>query len=290
MSTNLAVAENPPVAEHPAAARRSAPASRTTIARQLTIGRQMIWADLLRLRKKRGFMALVLTVVLAPLVIATGYNVIQHASNPALHGPAGGLHNFSRMLELLGVFMGPVAAVLIGAEAGAGDLAAGVFRDNVLTGRSRLALFLARIPAALIVTLTVTALGLAVGLAATFGFAGGLPTPSSSLILESAAWLALANGAVCVIAIGVATLTGSRPGTITALIAWELVLSPLLVQSASLGSLRHGLLDGVLLFLKPGPQTGPVITMSVGVAIVVTVLWLVIIPSLGAWRTRTRDA
>ena len=84
------------------------------------------------------------------------------------------------------------------------------------------------------------ALAFAIGLAVTFGFAGGLPTPSLSLILESAAWLALANGVVCVIAIGLASLTGSRPGTITALIGWELVLSPLLVQVdvARLGAAR----------------------------------------------------
>lgn len=257
----------------------------------MTVARQMIGADLLRLCKKRGFMALVLAVVLAPIAIATGYDVIQHASDPIKHAPAGGLHNYTRLLDMLGIFMGPVAAVLIGAEAGAGDLAAGVFRDNVLTGRSRMALFLSRIPAALTVTFAVTALGFAVGVAATFAFAGGLATPSLSLILESAAWLALANGAVCVIAIGVAMLTGSRPGTITALIGWELVLSPLLVQANSLGSLRHGLLDGVMLFLKPGPASGaPVISMSVAAAVLVTIAWLLVLPALGAWRTRTRDA
>jgi hypothetical protein len=259
--------------------------------RNLTIARQMVAADLLRLRKKRGFIALVLIVVLAPLVIATGYNVIQHASDPAAHGPAGGIHYFGRLLSLLGVFMGPVAAILIGAEAGAGDLSAGVFRDNVLTGRSRTALFLARIPAALAVCLSVTAIGFAVGLAATFGFAGGLATPSVSLILESVAWLALANSVVCVIAIGLASLTGSRPGTITALIGWQLVLSPLLVQSTNLGSVRNGLLDGVMLFLKPGPAGGaPTITMSVAVAVLVLGAWLIALPGLGAWRTRTRDA
>jgi hypothetical protein len=259
--------------------------------RNLTIARQMVSADLLRLRKKRGFIALVLLAVIAPLVIATGYDVIQHASDPAAHGPAGGLHYYTRVLDLLGVFMGPVAAILIGAEAGAGDLAAGVFRDNVLTGRSRTALFLARIPAALVVCLTVTALGLAIGIAATFGFAGGLPTPSATLILESVAWLALANSVICVIAIGVASLTGSRPGTITALIGWQLVLSPLLVQSTSLGSIRNGLLDGVMLFLKPGPSSGaPTITMSVSVALLVLAAWALALPLLGAWRTRTRDA
>jgi hypothetical protein len=103
--------------------------------------------------------------------------------------------------------------------------------------------------------------------------------------------LALANGVICVVAIGLATLTGSRPGTITALIGWQLVLSPLLVQSKSLGSLRDGLLDGVLLFLKPGPASGaPSITMAVGVAALVTVAWLLVLPALGAWRTKTRDA
>jgi ABC-type transport system involved in multi-copper enzyme maturation permease subunit len=259
--------------------------------RELTMTRQMIGADLLRLRKKRGFMALVLAAVLAPLVVWTGYQVIEHASNPAHYGPAGGVDHFVRMLDMLGIFMGPVAAVLIGAEAGAGDLAAGVFRDNVITGRSRWALFLARIPAALMVTFAVIGLGFAVGLAVTFGFAGGLETPSLSLILESALWLALANGVICVVAIGLATLTGSRPGTITALIGWELVLSPLLVQSKSLGSLRDGLLDGVLVFLKPGPASGaPSISMSIGVAVAVTLLWLAILPALGAWRTQTRDA
>jgi hypothetical protein len=257
----------------------------------VTVARQMVGAELLRLRKKRGLMALAVVAVVAPLVIWTGYQVIEHASNPAAYGPAGGLEHYARMLSLLGVFMGPVAAVLIGAEAGAGDLAAGVFRDNVLTGRSRMALFLARIPAALAVTFTVIAIGFAFGLAVTFAFAGGLATPTLSVVLESAAWLALANGVVCVIAIGLASLTGSRPGTITALIGWELVLSPLLVQSTSLGSARNGLLDGVLLFLKPGPVSGaPAITMSVAVAVAVTVVWVAVLPALGARRMQTRDA
>jgi hypothetical protein len=257
----------------------------------VTVARQMVGAEFLRLRKKRGLMALAVVAVVAPLVIWTGYQVIEHASNPAAYGPAGGLEHYARMLSLLGVFMGPVAAVLIGAEAGAGDLAAGVFRDNVLTGRSRMALFLARIPAALAVTFTVIAIGFAFGVAVTFVFAGVLPTPSASLILQSAAWLALANGIVCVIAIGLGSLTGSRPGTITALIGWELVLSPLLVQSTSLGSARNGLLDGVLLFLKPGPVSGaPAITMSVAVAVAVTVVWVAVLPALGARRMQTRDA
>ena len=48
----------------------------------LTIARQMIGGELLRLRKKRGFIALVLLAVIAPIVIAFGYDVIAHASDP----------------------------------------------------------------------------------------------------------------------------------------------------------------------------------------------------------------
>ena len=164
--------------------------------RNLTIARQMIAADLLRLRKKRGFIALVMVVVLAPLVIATGYNVVQHASDPAAHGPAGGLHYYTRLLEMLGVFMGPVAAILIGAEAGAAEISARACSGTTCYRTLPHRAVLARIPAALAVCLTVTALGFAIGLAVTFGFAGGLPTPSATLILESVAWLALANS-VC---------------------------------------------------------------------------------------------
>jgi hypothetical protein len=257
---------------------------------QMTVARQMISAEFLRLRRKRGLMALALAAVLGPLAIYTGYEVIEHASNAAQYGPAGGLQHYARFLDLLGVFMGPVAAVLIGAEAGAGDLAAGVFRDNVLTGRSRLALFLVRIPAALAVSFLVIAVAFALALAVTFALAGGLPTPALSVVLESVAWLALANGVVCVIAIGVASLSGSRPGTITALIGWELVLSPLLVQSVGLGTMRRGLLDGAIVFLKPGPATGPQIAMPVAVAVIVLLAWLVILPALGARRMQTRDA
>ena len=75
--------------------------------------------------------------------------VIQHASNPGKYGPAGGVQNFTDGLRVVALFFGPLAAILIGVEAGTGDASAGVFRDLVVTGRSRLALFATRVPAAL---------------------------------------------------------------------------------------------------------------------------------------------
>jgi hypothetical protein len=110
-------------------------------------------------------------------------------------------------------------------------------------------------------------------------------------MLESAGWLALANGVVCVVAIGLGSLTGSRPGTITALIGWQLVLSPLLLRATTLGSARRGLLDGAMQFLAPGPVSGtPTVAMPIAVAIGVLTVWLFVLLSLGGWRTQTRDA
>ena len=64
-----------------------------------------------------------------------------------------------------------------------------------------------------------------------------------------------------------------------------------IIAATALGSLRRGLLDGTLLFLKPGPSGGaPVIPMPVAVAVIVLVAWLLVLPCLGAWRTQTRDA
>ena len=50
-------------------------------------------------------------------------------------------------------------AVLLGATAGADDLTDRVFRQLVITGRSRFALYLARIPAGLSILLPLAAVG-----------------------------------------------------------------------------------------------------------------------------------
>ena len=52
---------------------------------------------------------------------------------------------------------GSVAGVIVGATAGAADIEAGVFRDLVATGRSRLALFFARVPGAWAIVLPLLA-------------------------------------------------------------------------------------------------------------------------------------
>ena len=57
---------------------------------------------------------------------------------------------------------GFIIAVTLGATAGTTDLTDGMFRHLVITGRSRLALYLARIPAGLSILLSLAAIGFTV--------------------------------------------------------------------------------------------------------------------------------
>ncbi|MBO0739766.1 MAG: hypothetical protein J2P48_25045, partial [Alphaproteobacteria bacterium] len=131
----------------------------------------MIAADLLKLRKKRSVAGWALVLTAGISIVFYAYLVIAHATDPRHHGPAGGLLHFGNAISTLGLDFGTIAAILIGVEAGAGETADGTFRDLVVTGRSRLVLFVTRIPAALIVTLAVVASGLAIAILVTFLFA-----------------------------------------------------------------------------------------------------------------------
>jgi hypothetical protein len=252
----------------------------------------MISSELLKLRKKRSTMLWGLFLGAGSMVIYYAYAALDHASDPAHHGPAGGALGFARGLQGLAILIGPLAAAMIGTESGAGDTAAGVFRDLVATGRSRIVLFLVRIPAALLLTLGCLAVGLALAAVASFALADGSATPGVGMIASGAGWVLLADGIVCVIAVGLGSLTGSRAVTLTALIGWELVLSPQLLDAASFGSARQALLDGALVRIEPHPLPNgtPHLPMSVALVAVVMALWPLVIAGLGAWRTATRDA
>ena len=258
----------------------------------ITLATRMVSSEILKLRKKRSTMLWGLFLGAGSMVIYYGYAALDHASDPVHHGPAGGALGFARGLQGLAILVGPLAAAMIGTEAGAGDLATGVFRDLVATGRSRIALFLARIPAAVLLTFACLAVGLAVAVVASFALADGSAAPHLGLIVSGAGWVLLADGIVCVIAVGLGSFTGSRAITLTALIGWELVLSPQLLDAASFGSARNALLDGALVRIEPHPvpQGTPHLSVSIALVVVVMALWPLLLGALGAWRTVTRDA
>jgi ABC-type transport system involved in multi-copper enzyme maturation permease subunit len=252
---------------------------------------RLVNAELLKLRKRRGLVAAVAALTILPMVIAYVVLLVLHANDPSRHGPAGGLENFMPSMDVL-TTLTVVAAVLIGATLGTGDLSTGVFRELVVTGRSRLALYAARIPAGLAVLLA--PVGFAFGITATASrvFAGSLEAPSGTLLVQSAAWLALVAGASMAIALGVSSLFSSRGTSIGILLGWQLALMPVLIAIGPLGRLRDGLFYAATDRLQPaalldGP---PPVTMSVATAVVVLVAWTVVPLALGAWRTLTRDA
>jgi ABC-type transport system involved in multi-copper enzyme maturation permease subunit len=260
-----------------------------------TIAAQMAGADFLKLRKKRGTLIWALVLGWAPIVIFYAVTAIQHASNAVKYSPAGGTASFHDGLRLLGGFLfGPLVAILIGVEAGSNDASAGVFRDLVVTGRSRLALFASRLPAALALCWAIVVSAYALVLLGTFVFAGDLPTPDGALILNGLGFLLLSTGVICAVAVGFASLTTSKPAAIIALIAWQLIASPVIVGIESLGSPRKFVLSQALVHFSPMSLADGggrhAATMSGGVALLVIVLWLAVFLGLGAWRTRTMDA
>ena len=200
-----------------------------------TLIAQMFGADLLKLRKRRGTTIWALVLALGPLLVFFIVRAAQHSSNPLAHGPAGGIGGYSDALRLLANFFGPLAAIMIGTDSGAGDVAAGVFRDLVVTGRSRVALFASRVPAALCMCWLVICAGFVLVVIGTYAFASGTPTPDGQLIIDGLLFALLATGTICAVAVGFAALTGSRPAALTVLIGWQLVASPLLAGISSLG-------------------------------------------------------
>jgi ABC-type transport system involved in multi-copper enzyme maturation permease subunit len=255
----------------------------------LTIARHMFSAEVLKLRRQRPLMAFAGVLSLGVVVIFMGYLQIRHASDPSAYGPAGGVHGFQHLLRALGQYFGVLAAILIGTEAGTADLSSGVFRDLVSTGRSRLALFTVRVPAAIAVALSFSAAAYALGLVGTFAFAGANPTPSLATVLEGAGWIALSNSLLAALAVAVGSVTASRGVTLTALIGWQLVATQILLTISSLGSVRDALITPALGQLAPVQfHTG--LSMTTGVAIAVLAGWALLPTLTGAWRTRTRDA
>lgn len=252
---------------------------------------RLVAAELLKLRKRRGLVISGLGLTILPMVIAYTVLLSLHAANPAKHGPAGGLENLSGSMEVL-TMLSVVAAILVGTTLGAGDLSAGVFRELVVTGRSRLALFAARIPAGLMLIWAIVAAGFAVTATASTVFAGSLGTPGVGLLLETAAWLALVSGVSLVLALGLSSLLGSRGTTIGIVLGWQVVAMPILIQIKTLGSLREGLLGAATERLAPAAlfDGHTVLPMSLAATATVLAAWTVAPLAFGAWRTVTRDA
>ena len=114
----------------------------------------------LEIRRRRGLISTIAVLIVAPTVAILGLRLLFHAVDPHSFGLAGSPALFSQLTNLMAEF-GFIAAAALGAAAGTTDLTDGMFRHLVITGRSRLALYLARIPAGLAIAVPLVALAFA---------------------------------------------------------------------------------------------------------------------------------
>jgi hypothetical protein len=261
----------------------------TVAAREWALIR-LVSAELLKLRRRRGLMALTALLTVAPMILGYGIAAYLHVHDPVGNDPAGGVTNFGGGLGVLSL-LGGVAAVLIGATLGAGDVGAGVFRELVVTGRSRYALFAARIPAGLAILAVFVGTGFALAALASVAFSGYLPAPTSSVIANSAVWITITVVSSYLVALGVSSALTSRSMAIGILLGWQLALANLLMALSFLGPIRKALLPTSTEHFTPkqlGIDTN--VTTTGLVAVTVIVAWTLGALTLGAWRTAKRDA
>jgi ABC-type transport system involved in multi-copper enzyme maturation permease subunit len=265
----------------------------STLAHALPTPR-LVSADLLKLGRRRGLTVVVALMTVGTVLIANAIIELLHLSDSVKHGPAGGVTMLGHLTWTI-ASLGSAAAAIVGATAGSGDLDAGVYRDLVVTGRSRLSLYASRIPAGLAYLLPFVAAAYALEAVVSVVFTGFHPAPSTHLLVVTGLWTLLTTTFYYLLALGISCLLGSRSYTIGIVLAWRLALTPLLASIAALGVVRE-LIPGVALdsllptALGNSARAGETIGMSAAAIAVVLVVWTVGVVVAGALRDTTRDA
>jgi hypothetical protein len=253
---------------------------------------RLVGAEFLKLRRRTGLMLAALALPVVPAVI---FLMVTGGGD----SESGGLRTFADSVAAV-ASLSLVAGVLVGATLGTADLSSGVFRDLVVTGRSRLQLFAARVPAGLGVLLAVAGTGFAIAALSAIVSAGSVPSsfkglgtvaPSVQVLVESAGWVALVTLVCFTVSFGIASRVGSRGSSIAMLLGYWLVLTPLVDNLESLHWLRPALVVAALGEVMPaGLHPGDTSDMTLTAAVAALVGWSVVPVVAGAWRTCTRDA
>jgi hypothetical protein len=244
---------------------------------------RLIRAEILKLRRRRGL--LVAAGVLTFVAVGIFFLVagVLHATDPAKYGGAGGKDGFETAMAILAMTAG-IAGVLLGATAGASDIESGVFRDLAATGRSRSALFFARVPGAW--AIVVPFVLASVGLSATLALALPADAPLTAGALVSGGASALVAGMLLsAVSVGLAAVAGSRGMVIGLVLAFQLGVSPLLAQLGLLGDGIYAI-PSVAIARIGGAMSGDV---ALVVAIGIVIAWAAAALGAGVWRTRTQE-
>jgi len=267
----------------------------------------LIGAKFLELRKRRTLMIVAVAFTVGLPVIFYAIRLLYHLGNPARYAPAGAPNAFATAGILMDEF-GFIAAVMLGATAGTADLTDGMFRHLVITGRSRLALYLARIPAGLSILLSLAAAGFTVACLVTAFLgspqAAGAVTLSPGAMIGAGLWLELDLLIGFTVGLGLGSLMGQRTVPVILLTVLDIIITPALAGHA-LPYFLNGerLVVGVAMDqLKPaalagGTRIGPggsaglqIPPMPTWAMITVIAGWIIGWSAIGAWRMVTRDA
>jgi hypothetical protein len=119
----------------------------------------MIATRIMELRKRRGLMIALIVVNIGIPALFLGIRLLLHAFAPRTNPPAGDDTIFAVLVAGFLYTLGFIVAATVGCTVGSRDLTEGMFRHLVVTGRSRLALYLARIPAGLAIIVPLVAIG-----------------------------------------------------------------------------------------------------------------------------------
>jgi hypothetical protein len=119
----------------------------------------LIATRIMELRKRRGLMIALIVMNIGLPALFLFIRLLGHAFVPRTSPPAGGNQIFGVLAAGFLPTFGFVVAATVGCTAGSRDLTEGMFRHLVVTGRSRLALYLARIPAGLAIVVPLVAVG-----------------------------------------------------------------------------------------------------------------------------------
>ncbi len=247
---------------------------------------RLIRADVLKLRRRTGMLAISLLLTVGTMLLAFGVSAAQHASDPDRHGPAGGLGSFQGAASFL-LVMTLVAGAIVGSTSGTQDPESGVFRDLAATGRSRLALYGARLAGALVILVPIALVATGTAALLATALAGDLPAPGGGDIADVALANVVAVTMSAAMAVGLSALAGARGTVIGVMLAFLLAVQPVVIGIPSLGVLRE-LMPSVAIN-RIGDL--PLEDLQVGLAgaILTVVAWGGTALALGAWRTRTRE-
>ena len=119
----------------------------------------MIATRVMELRKRRGLMIALGVMNIGFPAVFLLIRLLAHAFAPYANPPAGGDMIYVVLVAGFLPTLAFIAATTVGCTAGSRDLTEGMFRHLVVTGRSRLALYLARIPAGLAIIVPLVAIG-----------------------------------------------------------------------------------------------------------------------------------